>query len=153
MKTSISMQQDTYDDIVKYKSPTLSKDEDEVFSVAISDISTNYFNLLNHSLREVQSYLTLGEAKCICDIMYGWMFTSDLDPVQSLIINLQSANQFTDLSEKWEINLNTLVNKISELSATQVFVIINLAKNFWKANEDGLASDTQIKDIFKGVIK
>lgn len=103
------------------------------------DLDT-FYALLETSMRKVRQVLTKQEALLILDAINGtiveagqaaelWMGTS----LQHQIVD---AIAYNDLSQKWEVDRDTLLDKLNSLEHFERYALVDWVKNMWNKTHD-----------------
>ena len=126
-------------------------DENESISDKIRSILNNYELLLSCAIHDNSTKFTVSECCLIVDICNSWLYTPQGHPAASLSLNINDSDLYEGTGAKWKVDINSLVKKVSEMSALDAFSLIYCARTFWNNNEKvkDLGIEEAVRRIFR----
>ena len=92
------------------------------------------YDLTKYSVPEIKNYFTVEEAAALCDMENGTFHTTSVPPKLSLYSNFETACKYEALDKKWGIDKDKMLEKLSNLTQFQAFMVQTLTAVFWDRN-------------------
>lgn len=97
-----------------------------------------------YSLNEIKGIFTPEEWSFLVDSLNGTMTTDAFRcNAGALAYHCQDADKLDDLGEKWEIDIQELMEKIKDLTAAQVDAVYFRVEQFWNSEDEDLEEFSQ----------
>ena len=114
---------------------------------AIQAIS-GYIELRRYTMRELKGVFSAAEIKYLVDMSNSSMFLPEYaSNLQMLIARVEDANKFDGLADKWQVNLDIMLDKIKKLTSAQVFFLQFACYNYWYGSDDVGDLDSFVNDL------
>jgi hypothetical protein len=101
-----------------------------------------YFNLLAYAAQSIS--LSQKEALLLCDLLNGTMFGNFEISPRTLRAELEDGYLYSKLDEKWGVDGDAFLEKISGYNETQCAAVIRATEVFWES-PDGRIEDMNVK--------
>jgi hypothetical protein len=72
------------------------------------------------------------ELNYIYDMLNGTLLTPELSFKVFLISEIEDADKFDRLSEKWNVDIEKFLNKLNALSEFECYAVCKIAEEFWE---------------------
>ena len=93
-----------------------------------------------YSMREIKGVFTAPEWCYMADSLNGTMITPEFRcNTGGLIASVEDSDDFDNLSEKWNVDVKALCDKINTLTGAQVDAVYFRIETFWKHSAEGNA--------------
>lgn len=135
------------------KGTTVYLPEDQAMYIQENYRSQNYgiitaievlMTIRAYSLAEIKGRFTQGEWSFLADSLNGTITDGSFRcNAGALAYHCQDADKLDDLGEKWEIDIQELVDKIKDLTAAQVDAVYFRVEQFWNSEDEDLEEFSQ----------
>ena len=91
-----------------------------------------FLDLRVQSVRELRGLFTRAELTALVDMYNGTMFDSRFAvQKQTLLAQIEDSELYNKISDRWKINISTLVLKVESMSTNQAFFWVYEIHRFW----------------------
>lgn len=97
-----------------------------------NEILHAYFTMLDRAKKEVLHTFSESELNYIYDMLNGTLLTPELSFKVFLISEIEDADKFDRLSEKWNVDIEKFLNKLNALSEFECYAVCKIAEEFWE---------------------
>lgn len=97
-----------------------------------NEILHAYFAMLDRAKKEVLHTFSESELNYIYDMLNGTLLTPELSFKVFLISEIEDADKFDRLSEKWNVDIEKFLNKLNALSEFECYAVCKIAEEFWE---------------------
>jgi hypothetical protein len=126
------------------KQAIATRTDGSIGAIAERDLS-RYYLLLAHELKRIK--LSSNEAMFFCDLLNGTLSDFHINPANMLLIEAQDGIDMDKLDQKWELDKEPFLAKISGFNILQAAAIIDGVERFWvRSHEED--SQAIVADIF-----
>jgi hypothetical protein len=105
-----------------------------------------YVNIRKYTLRELKGIFVREELIGLIDNLNGSMLQADYQANKSMYIaHLEDGEHFENMSERFNFDFQTLINKVNSLTSAQIFFLQAEIERYWR--QDSSKDDSLNKFI------
>lgn len=128
-KTSISFSEKAIQIVEEFPS---SRHGLENFSTKAEEIITDYAVMMERTKREIGTLFSESELNYIYDMLNSTLIIASQFSVRTLLAaQVEEADRYEKLGEKWGVSPSELSKKISSLSEFQAYALAKMSDEFW----------------------
>lgn len=101
---------------------------------------------------ELKNYFSTAEACLIVDVNNSYLYTPQGYSKSSLRLRVVDGDKYEGLGEKWEVNIDELIEKIDKLTNYQCHCIFLMCNEFWNMSEEDRGTKS-INEIVAKIFK
>jgi len=140
IKKSISINEDTAEMVLAYPVPLPFSSD---FSSRISEIVNIATGMLKEARKEIRNYFSVEEASLITESSKSMLFSGTGSPREFLGNVVANDMLFKETHKKWNVEIDTVLDKINKLTEYQAYAVIASGWEYWNkvasANDMSLA--------------
>lgn len=133
--------------------PTTLQKIDEFSSSTNEGIQTatdSFLLLQKHTLEELKDIFSKDELNAIIDSFNGLIMENWYMPITKMMIwEIEDANRYEGLSERWNIDYDNLIEKIKKLTSAQTYFFMFEISRFWNLDDPAYKNETNQPDLEK----
>lgn len=101
------------------------------FSAKLEEMLTDFLVLFERTQSHLQNIFTQNEMYLLYDVFNGHIFDLYLNLKQTFLYEVEDAESLYSLSQKWEIDMHKLQQKLESLSEFEIYVLSKMIEEFW----------------------
>lgn len=101
-------------------------------STKISEMIEDLSAELQRTKREIAPLFTESEWSYLRDAFNGTVTRPDFHPVTMLKAQVEDADGYNGLGEKWEVDVSALLEKVKTLTSFQGYTVLKSIQEWWK---------------------
>ncbi len=132
-KTSTTFLQATVDQIENFPSRHHGMTN---FSTRAEEIILDYFAMIDRTKKELKLMFSEDELNYIYDMLNSTLIQADQCSVRTVLAaEVEEADKYDGLGEKWGVNAQELAAKISGMAEFQAYTLAKMADEYWSQKE------------------
>ncbi len=117
----------------------LEKKTDTSVNQLVNDIIERIQRIEKYADRDIMNVFTPQEWEYMADSLNGTLVEGDFRYyAQALIAGLEDSAKYDGLDKKWDVDVNTLSDKVSKLSSSAIEAIHRRIEAFWEDSTQDL---------------
>ena len=93
-------------------------------------------------MKELNNYFEEKEKKYMVDMVNGLLRSSVLSARDFVKITISDSDNWDRLGEKWNVDVNKLIEKVEKLEDSEIEVVVNSLYKFWDNDKRDLHNIT-----------